>query len=67
MFFPSGDMIILTLGTQDFFTNHFHLLFVLDPEKFITFSYVHDTLFAITIRFYSVYSIIHLINIYCAR
>lgn len=56
MFVPSDDMIILTLGTQDFFTDHFHLLFVLGPEKFITFPYFHNTLFTIAIRFYSVYS-----------
>lgn len=70
MFVPSNDMITLTLGAQNFFTDHFNLLIVLD-QKFITFSYFHDVLFTITsvfiYSFYSVYLFIHLTNIYYAR
>lgn len=70
MFVPSNDMITLTLGTQNFFTDHFNLLIVLD-QKLITFSYFNDVLFTITsvfiYSFYSVYLFIHLTNIYYAR
>lgn len=55
MFVPSNDMITLTLGTQNFFTDHFNLLIVLD-QKLITFSYFNDVLFTITSVFiYSFY------------
>lgn len=49
MLAPGDDVITLTLGAQDFLTDHFHLLFALVPK-------VYPSLFSlniitITIRF----------------
>lgn len=66
MFVPSEDAITLTVGTQGFFTHHFLLLFVLDPEVHHLPNF-YDILFTIIIRFHRLYSFTHLTNGYCAK